>query len=218
MQVLKQKYVGAMQSLATLPQLERVARQASGDSHHSMRKWVSSLFAIYDTERMVALDCPWWNVAATRDVERFLASRPGARVFEYGSGASTAWLAKRAAEIVSIEHDRDWAERVRAMLSPFANATLLHRPIDGADNGYVNAVQLASGPFDLIVVDGRKRSDCLFAALPYLKPDGWVLFDDSGRKRYRGAIESCGLKERHFLGLSYCVPYPDHSSILSQNG
>ena len=51
-------------------------------------------------------------------------------------------------------------------------------------------------------------------ALPHLKPGGIVLFDDSGRNRYRAGIAACGLKEKHFYGRSYCVPYPDHSSIL----
>ena len=43
---------------------------------------------------------------------------------------------------------------------------------------------------------------------------GCILFDDSGRRRYRAAIGDCGLVEKHYFGLSYCVPYPDHSSIL----
>ena len=67
---------------------------------------------------------------------------------------------------------------------------------------------------DLIVIDGRLRAACLAAAMSALRPGGIILFDDSGRARYRGAIAHCGLAEEHFRGLSYCVPYPDHSSIL----
>ena len=64
------------------------------------------------------------------------------------------------------------------------------------------------------MVDGRRRTECLAQAIPFLKPGGIVLFDDSARRRYRAAIADCGLKEDWNYGRSYCVPYPDASSIL----
>ena len=65
-----------------------------------------SLFAYSDVKRMVMLDKPWWIYHAIDDVEDFLTERGGkARVFEYGAGASTVWLASRASKVYSVEHD-----------------------------------------------------------------------------------------------------------------
>ncbi|MCJ1962153.1 class I SAM-dependent methyltransferase [Novosphingobium mangrovi (ex Hu et al. 2023)] len=186
---------------------------------HGWRKWFASLGAIYDLDAMLPLDIPWWNVAATRRIERFLSQRPAARVFEYGSGASTLWLARRAASVLSVEHDGAWAQRVGTSLAAQTNVTMLHRPLVAettpADQPYVRAIE-EQGQFDLIVVDGRQRSACLRAALPHLAEDGIIVFDDSGRRRYRAAIEACGLQETRLRGLSYCVPYPDNTSLLSR--
>lgn len=208
----KRLYSSSARALAGVPLLERFLAEAEAADPYGWQRWLASLLAIHQPQRMIRLDCPWWHVAATREVARFLAARPGARVFEFGSGASTAWLARRAGEVISVEHHADWHRLLAPLVAGFANVALWHRPLEG--EGYPGAIAEAGGQFDLIVVDGRRRIDCLTQALPYLKPGGIVLFDDSGRSRYRAGIAGCGLRERHFLGRSYCVPYPDHSSIL----
>jgi hypothetical protein len=220
--MLKQVYVRIAQAIpALLPGGHSLYAEDRWRSRPSEGRWVASLGAIYHFERMAALDIPWWNVAATRVVEQFLKERPGARVFEYGSGASTLWLARRSAKVHSVEHDRDWAERLRAKLAGFPGVDLRTPDCDlaspSADQPYVQAIR-NTGEYDLIIVDGRLRNFCLAEAIPHLKRDGMIVFDDSGRERYRPAIERCGLSERRFYGLSYCVPYPDQTSILTHGG
>lgn len=212
MQAAKQVYSASAQAIAGLPVLEGFWQGALRSDPWGGHRWVASLLAIHQPERMIPLDCPWWNVAATREMDAFLAARPSARVFEYGSGASTAWLARRACEVISVEHHTGWHERLGQLIADRTNVRLWHR--DLASPGYVNAITEAGGEFDLIVVDGRDRNACLARALPFLKADGVILFDDTGRRRYRSAIKACGLKERRHFGRSYCVPYPDFTSIL----
>lgn len=218
MRWLKSAYAGVARDVAHWPAVAPAIERAGDTDKDGWRFWAASLTAIYDIDRMVRLDIPWWNVAATRAVETFLAARPRPRVFEYGSGASTAWLARRAASVVSVEHEAAWGEQVDARIAGFPNARLLHRPLSVTDDpsslAYVRAIEESEGPFDLIVVDGRHRAVCLAAAIPHLAPGGYILFDDSGRHRYRAAIGSCGLIEQHHFGRSYCVPYPDHSSLI----
>ncbi|MCR2835032.1 class I SAM-dependent methyltransferase [Parerythrobacter lacustris] len=216
MHMLKGRYVDTMQGLAAWGPLAQFGQSATAGSPYGWRRWAASLLAIYDTGRMVELDLPWWNVAATREVERFLAARPGARVFEWGAGASTVWLARRATEVISVEHDADWLGKFEVQTEPFDNVRLMHRSIE--TSSYVDAIAECSDPFDLIVVDGRQRVSCLEKAKARLVPNGAILFDDSGRSRYRAGIESCGLNERHFHGRSFCVPYPDHTSLLVRHG
>jgi SAM-dependent methyltransferase len=215
---VKRSYVGLMHAVGGLGPMTRLTEGARESDAYGLRRWAASLLAIYDTKTMVRLGLPWWNVAATREVEQFLKARPNARVFEYGAGASTAWLAQRAAEVISVEHDAAFVGDFREMLAPFSNAKMLERSIENGRDAYVDAIAEAGGQFDLVVIDGRYRADCLEAAGPYLKPNGIVLFDDSGRKRYRAAIEGSGLAETHHYGRSFCVPYPDHTSILARRG
>mgnify|MGYP001241821447 CR=1 FL=1 len=215
--MLKRVYISAAQTLLAVPMSRYYATAAHSIAKSYWQRWFASLGAIYHLDRMVALDIPWWNVAATCKVEEFLRSRPKARVFEFGSGASTIWLARRSGQVTSVEHNAVWANALESSLASHSNVKLLRAAYDAsgnlADQPYVNAIT-GDGLYDLIVIDGRLRTACLAAAIPMLQPHGIILFDDSGRSRYRRAINECGLKEEHFRGLSYCVPYPDHSSIL----
>jgi len=220
--VLKQLYVRSMQTIGSLPLVNALyytppQRPAADDP--AFKTWLASLGAIYHLDRMVALDIPWWNVEATRAVADWLKARPGARVFEYGSGASSIWLARRAAMLITVEHDPQWAPNVARHLAGFDHAELIVTDPDPASGlpraDYVGAIA-GFDPFDLIIVDGRRRNACLAAAVQHLRPGGMVLFDDSGRTRYREAIARCGLTEQRFHGRSYCVPYPDHTSLLTQ--
>lgn len=212
MQLVKRSYAGFMHVIAGLSPLEKLTVEARESDPYGWRRWAASLLAIHDIERMIDLGLPWWNVAATREADAYLRAHPGARVFEYGAGASTVWLARRAASVVSVEHHAEWHRLLTSKVAAFGNIRLLHRELEG--DTYIGAIAEVEGPFDLIVIDGRRRTDCLARSLPHLKPGGLVLFDDSGRRRYRKAIESCGLAETHHYGRSYCVPYPDHTSFL----
>lgn len=218
MQAVKQGYVDLAHAGGRTNAVQSLFGAARSASPYGLTRWAASLFAIYHTENMVALDLPWWNVAATRDVEAFLASRPRARIFETGAGASTVWLARRAAKVISVEHDAAWHKRFLGMIDGVPGIDLRFRALGdgGAHDAYVHAIDETDDLYDLIVVDGRHRVACLNRALAHLAPGGMILFDDSGRSRYRAGIQNCGLAERHYFGRSFCVPYPDHTSLLQR--
>ncbi len=197
--------------------------------------WLRSLFAIYDFKDLCRVDLPWWTLESTDIIERFLKGRGSVRIFEYGSGASTVWLTNRAAEVISVEHDADWAAEVQdALLAIGARARVhcvpaqtaspntdpRHRSArdgyEGLDFGaYVNSINDHEGRFDLIIIDGRCRAACLTPAIEKIRPDGLLLFDNSARQRYRQAIEGCGLTRLDTRGLTACLPYPDQTTLLS---
>lgn len=194
--------------------------------------WVRSLLAVYDVEDLVALDVPWWTFDAGGRVDDYLRQHPDARVLEWGSGASTVWLAKRSASVTSIEHDGAWAEVVRA-LAP-AHADIRHVPptpigsssppvrslkagyagLDFSD--YVAAIDGVDGEFDVIVVDGRARAACLERAGRRLRPGGLIVVDNVERARYRQAIERLGpgVTVIWTRGLTPCLPYPTRTALL----
>ncbi|MCK0141235.1 class I SAM-dependent methyltransferase [Aliiroseovarius sp. F20344] len=194
-------------------------------------KWFRSLLAIYDIDDMVHLDIPWWSFDAIDAVDKKLSQTQNARVFEWGSGASTVWLAKRAGEVISVEHDPSWAEIVKPRLEPFDHVRTIQvpsRPKGAIPSGkfgfegqyfddYVAAINNVEGDFDLIVIDGRAREACLQVAINRLKPGGHILFDDFKRRRYQDAVSALGLKAVSLDGLAACLPLPDSTALISQD-
>lgn len=203
-------------------------RLEAGASRRNL--WLRSLFAIYDFDDLARLDLPWWTFDAVREVEDFLATRPDARVFEWGSGASTLWLSRRAGEVHSVEHDGGWHEMVTQRLSGRDNVRLTHVPAQDAGrvgskkpgfagqhfDRYVHAIRDVPGEFDLIVIDGRAREACLKEAKARLAPGGVILVDDFKRRRYRDAADQSGLRITRYDGLAVCLPLPDSTAILSR--
>jgi hypothetical protein len=53
---------------------------------------------------------PWITYPAFSVLRRIVA--PEHRVFEYGAGNSSFWFAEHTSEVVSVDHDRAWTERV----------------------------------------------------------------------------------------------------------
>lgn len=203
------------------------------DRDRRLRHWAYSLTRVHDSLAIAELDVPWWTYRAIDIVDVWLASRRRPiRVFEYGSGASTLWLARRADEVHSVEHHVGFAEHIRPTLEQHANidfhvvepvksahpevpsAKEGHRGLDFAE--YVASIDKVSGSFDLIVIDGRAREACLTAAIPRLAVDGIIVYDNSRRARYERAIAASGLTERRLSGLTPTLPYPDRTSILSK--
>lgn len=199
--------------------------------NHRWRHWAHSLTRVHDSRAMVELDVPWWTYGAIAAVEQWLAARPApVRVFEYGSGASTVWLARRAEQVHSVEHDAGFADLMRPVLAEHPQVSLQvvepvrrARPVvpsrkeghEGLDfSAYVGSIDGVPGSFDLVVIDGRAREACLVAAMSRLAPGGLIVFDNSRRRRYRGVIAGSGLQERVFRGLTPTLPYPEQTSLL----
>ncbi len=154
-------------------------------------------------------EVPWLALAAIEWLESHLD--PTMRVFEWGSGGSTLFLARRVGSLVTVEHDSNWygsvSERLKS--AEIANCRyLLVEPVSGGDashlgtvpGGYVSADKALAGlefgdycgaideypdeSFDLVVVDGRARASCIFHARTKVRPGGVMLVDNSERPDY----------------------------------
>ncbi|MXU65133.1 class I SAM-dependent methyltransferase [Oceanomicrobium pacificus] len=192
-------------------------------------RWFRSLFSIFDVDDLAHLDLAWWTFDAMDKVETWLADRPDARVFEWGSGASTLWLSKRVAHVTSVEHDTEWVTVIEKRTAALENVDLSLVPPDesgqirsGRDgfrdvffDSYVHAIERTDSRFDLIIIDGRARAACLDVAVNHLSDGGIILFDNSCRERYRAAIDGSGLVEDRLKGLTPSLPYADCTSLLT---
>jgi LPS sulfotransferase NodH len=144
---------------------------------------------------------PWLPFEIIDRLDQFLT--PTARVFEYGGGGSTLWMAERAGEVVTAEHDPQWADVLRAQTADLANATLLVRSAADDYADYVPAIDdYPDGYFDVVVVDGRERVRCFERAVPKVRPGGLLLLDDTERSRYAPAFEiAAGIRHVTVRGL-----------------
>lgn len=157
---------------------------------------------------------PWIVYGATHLLE--LRVKPGWKVFEYGSGASTLWWASRVAKIHAVEHDAAWHARMAA--SPPANVVVEFVAL-GPD--YPRAIERRQERWDVIVVDGRRRVECLAAAVPHLTDDGIIILDNSDREEYRPGIDALvaqGFRHLPFIGLSPGQWWSNQTSLFYRPG
>lgn len=191
-----------------------------------------SMFAIHDPIELASMDLVWWSYPAIRRVDEFLRLRGKARVFEYGSGASTAWLGRRSAEVHSAEHDEIFAEQMHDLLADVPGVTLHvvpptqatsqtvvrserkgNRDLDFAS--YVATIDRVGGTFDLVIIDGRARVHAFDRALEHLAPDGLIVFDNINRPRYRRVLKRPGLRFELLRGATPSLPYPTTTALAS---
>lgn len=145
---------------------------------------------------------PWMNYPTVDFLKERLTN--DMNVFEYGSGASTFFLAKRTKEVVSIEYDRKWYDTISKNLVSKAENVQLH--YTKLDEEYPNAIKKYSQnkKYDVIIIDGRERVKCAIASIDYLSEKGILIFDDSSRTYYKEGIEfylEKGFKALTFSGI-----------------
>lgn len=233
---MKQLYIRGVRAAGTPLRAAGVLGRLEGRAPRSRAAtWAASLFAIHDVDGLGRLDVPWWTFDAADRVAARLRGHPGARVFEWGSGASTLWLAARAGEVHSVEHHAGWAEVLTPRLpahvelrvvAPVATPTPAvpsakpgHADLDFS--AYVATIDDVPGDFDVVVIDGRAREACLARAVDRLAPGGVIVFDNVDRRRYVDAIDRTlqATGDRLSLtmtrGLTPALPYPTRTALLA---
>jgi SAM-dependent methyltransferase len=136
------------------------------------------------------LEIPWFSYAAIDFLEDFV--RRDMSVFEYGSGGSTIFFAKRASRVISVEDNPKWFEWVsrRVEQQGLGNVTLrlyefnFKDPVGFEHSDYLHAIP--DDKFDIIVVDGSEewtqvRPICFEMAESRVKDGGIIIVDDSWR-------------------------------------
>ena len=158
---------------------------------------------------------PWITYASLRFLESKLS--PEMEVFEFGSGASTLWWARRVRRVVSCEDDREWFERTRTFAP--ANVQLIHAGSAGQE--YSRAILPYNSQFDIVVIDGSDRVNCARNCLGALKPNGVILWDNSDREEYRPGFEFLreqGFRRVDFVGMTPINLFECSTSILYRDG
>jgi protein-L-isoaspartate O-methyltransferase len=122
-------------------------------------------------------------------------------LFEYGSGFSTVFFARRTKKVVSIEYDKEWYQKVNDIIIKEVDNGIVH--YEELNDFYPHAVEkhMKSEKCDIIVIDGRMRVKCAKLGYKYLSERGVVIFDDSFRKKYHEGIKF--YKEKGFKTITF---------------
>ena len=161
---------------------------------------------------------PWWAESTVNLVREKISKIRNLRVFEWGSGNSTLFWSKYAIKVVAIEHDKEWYEKVKKIISD--NVKLRHIELK-YDGDYCRAINDEDDLFDIICIDGRDRTRCAHNCLSKLKNDGIVIFDNSDRNEYKDGYDyliSNGYKRLELSGIVWGVSGAvDYTSIFCKS-
>jgi len=146
---------------------------------------------------------PYMSFEETVIIEEILGKFKPKKCLEWGTGYSTLLFPGYAGENanwLSVEHDEEWASRIKKM-NKNANAIISYAAPnnpswtdpdhDGAFCDLKDYIEFPGsyGPFDFILVDGRARKDCLIKARDIINDNGIVVLHDADRKYYQQPLE-----------------------------
>jgi hypothetical protein len=161
-------------------------------------------------------ELPWITFPAIRFLESSLTK--DMVVYEYGSGGSTLFFAKRVKQVYSVEHNEDWFLIISTAIKEKGHSNWSGRliePVHDAEclgksssnsNAYVSGSPDFKGYsfksyvesiddfpneyFDLILIDGRARPSCFRHAIPKVRTGGYIMWDNTERSYYLEEIPS----------------------------
>ncbi|HKP97260.1 MAG TPA: hypothetical protein VJ385_16040 [Fibrobacteria bacterium] len=137
---------------------------------------------------------PWMKYREIGIMEDLLNTLRPLRALEWGAGYGTSHFSRLlppGGEWIAVEHDPEWAERIRAEVP--ANVRVYAVPPeknhwlpaegDGSYGDFRNYVEFPArfGDYDFILVDGRAREACLRQARYLLAEGGVVVLHDANR-------------------------------------
>jgi len=124
---------------------------------------------------------------------------------------SSLWYAQRVAEVVSVEHDPHWATLVRAVAPENCQVVLATE-----DHDYLDTIS-GFEAFDLVVIDGVRRTEAAIAALGNLTAAGVMIWDNSDWAEFLDVfptLQEHGFKRIAFSGMGPVNRYGWETSVL----
>jgi hypothetical protein len=159
---------------------------------------------------------PWLSYPFIHFIDNRLKSTH--YLFEYGSGNSTLYYAKKVKFVATVEHDQNWFLKFKHSIP---NNVLFHyEPLEvgGKYCDYANIIShIIKKKFDIIVIDGRDRINCIKKCISALSEAGVIILDDSERTEYYEGVyflTSFGWKRIDFYGISPGLCYKKCTTLF----
>lgn len=150
---------------------------------------------------------PWFTYPSIEYLSQLDLSQ--CLILEWGIGNSTLFFAKRCQKIISIEHNTDWYNLITDKMPTNSFSYLV------SENEYAEFPKQLNEKFDVIIVDGIKRQECLNTSLQLLKRGGIIIFDNSDRNpEFCETLRNENLIEIDFHGFGPIVNFTTTTSIF----
>ncbi|MGB7316259.1 MAG: hypothetical protein WA939_25265 [Nodosilinea sp.] len=151
---------------------------------------------------------PWFTYPAIEYLAQLdLSSKT---IFEWGSGNSSLFLAKRCKQITSVESNKEWYEYCSQEL--LSNQKILFRE----ESEFAEAIDESLSKFDLIIIDSLRRGECAKKAIEHLNSGGLIILDNSDWHPNTSAFlrDSCNLLEVDMHGFGPVNAYSWTTSLF----
>lgn len=139
---------------------------------------------------------PWFTYPAIEYIAQLNLREK--TIFEWGSGESTLFFSARCKQIISIEHDKTFYDKVEMWKAQRGNIEIRLCPKEN----FVEIIEEFKSKFDVIIVDSERRKECARKAIDFLNPQGLIIFDNSN---WHGEccriLRNAGLIEVDFHGM-----------------
>ena len=96
------------------------------------------------------------------------------KILEFGSGSSTLFWENKAKSVISVEKDLEWYVNLKKKINN--NSTKIYH--FDSDKDYSNYPKNLTSKFDIIVIDGADRKNCLKNSINLLSNNGFIIFDN----------------------------------------
>lgn len=115
---------------------------------------------------------PWYTYPAIEYLNNIDFSQK--TVFEYGSGNSSAYWARKAKVVFSVEDNLDWYKKINETLA--SNQHIVYCDNEGA---YLNAINEVSDKIDVFIIDGVFREKCAKVIKNHMTDNSIIILDNS---------------------------------------
>ena len=115
------------------------------------------------------------------------------KVFEYGTGYSTIWWQNKNVDYHAVEDNKQWHDMIED------KTNIEYKP---GHHKCIESIYKYDFKFDVIVIDGVVRFDCIKPALEKIKDDGIIIFDNTDwHKDSKEELDKSDLIPIHFHGF-----------------
>ncbi|WP_019867360.1 O-methyltransferase [Methylovulum miyakonense] len=152
---------------------------------------------------------PWYTYPAIEYLDNIDFSNK--IVFEYGSGNSSCYWAKKARSVFSVEHNKDWYEKIKKDVAINQKIYFCEN-----ENEYLDAINKIPEKFDVIIIDGIYREKCAQIVQEHLSDSGIVILDNADWYKETSSFlrEKLDLLEIDFHGFGPINNYTWTTSIF----
>jgi len=156
LKILPRHYIAALKSIKIL--------EFEYGHFNSAKKW--------KCENKNGEPIPWYTYPAIEYLSQLDFREK--TVFEWGSGYSSLYWAVRAKFVLSIEDNKEWYQKNKALKKNNQKTSFIQDKYK-----YINSISNGSGKYNVIVIDGSNRYQCSQIAPTYLKTGGIIILDNS---------------------------------------